>query len=217
MATIKVSALTALPVANATFTYGITNGSTEGKVPIGGAAGLAGLLSPTFTGNPKAPTQSPGDSTQALATTAFVATSFAPLASPALTGTPTAPTAAVDTNTTQLATTAFVLAEIQAYAASPTIEPITEGGNTVLGPAGFLTDLYVFTMSGTLTAYTLSINDGNFDGEILEASFNHAILSLTMGGTNLSTAGLAQPTAITLNQNVRWSWDVASSKWVRFQ
>lgn len=49
-----------------------------------------------------------GDNSSNLATTAFVATSYAPLVSPALAGVPTAPTAPVDTATTQLATTAFV-------------------------------------------------------------------------------------------------------------
>jgi hypothetical protein len=46
-----------------------------------------------------------------LATTAFVATSFAPLASPALIGTPTAPTPATANSSTALATTAFVKAQ----------------------------------------------------------------------------------------------------------
>lgn len=65
------------------------------------------LASPAFTGTPTAPTATAGTNTTQLATTQFVATSFAPLASPAFTGTPTAPTAAIGTNTTQLATTAF--------------------------------------------------------------------------------------------------------------
>lgn len=100
------------------------------------AAGGALTASPALTGNPTAPTPSPGDSDTSIATTGFVAqalasvggvTSFngragvvtlnsadisaasgALLASPTFTGTPAAPTAAVATNTTQLATTAFV-------------------------------------------------------------------------------------------------------------
>jgi hypothetical protein len=65
-------------------------------------------ISPALTGTPTATTASPGTNTTQIATTAFVATSFAPLASPALTGTPTAPTASAGTSTTQIATTAFV-------------------------------------------------------------------------------------------------------------
>lgn len=61
-----------------------------------------------LTGTPTAPTASAATNSTQIATTAFVATSFAPLASPALTGTPTAPTAGATTDTTQVATTAFV-------------------------------------------------------------------------------------------------------------
>ena len=93
----------------------------------------APLASPALTGNPTAPTQSAGNNSTRIATTAFVTTAVAgkadtshthttaqvtgletalaakaPLASPALTGTPTAPTAASTVNNTQIATTAFV-------------------------------------------------------------------------------------------------------------
>lgn len=93
--------------------------------------------SPAFTGSPTAPTQSPGDNSTKLATTAYAdalvsdtaynATSWngvtgisasknairdqmilmATLASPALTGTPTAPTASALDNSTKIATTAY--------------------------------------------------------------------------------------------------------------
>jgi hypothetical protein len=81
----------------------------------------APLASPTFTGTPSLPTgttgvtQSAGDSTTKVATTAFVTTADnlkANLASPAFTGTPTAPTASSGTNTTQIATTAFVTSAV---------------------------------------------------------------------------------------------------------
>lgn len=67
-----------------------------------------------LTGSPTAPTAVAGTNNTEIATTAFVATSFAPLASPALTGTPTAPTATLGTDTTQIATTAFVQAALEA-------------------------------------------------------------------------------------------------------
>lgn len=72
MATVKVSALTALPVANATYTYGITDAGTEGKVPVGGTNGLAGLASPALTGTPTAPTPTQDDNSTKIATTAYV-------------------------------------------------------------------------------------------------------------------------------------------------
>lgn len=81
-------------------------------------AAKAALDSPAFLNNPTAPTQAAGNNSTRLATTAFVATSFAPLLSPALTGTPTVPTANLGTNTTQAASTAFVAAAITALVAS---------------------------------------------------------------------------------------------------
>ena len=80
--------------------------------------GLATLSSPVFSGTPSLPTgttavtQSAGDSSTKLATTAFVTTADnlkANIASPSLTGTPLAPTASINTNSTQIATTGFVI------------------------------------------------------------------------------------------------------------
>lgn len=92
---------------------------------------VAGTL--TITGNPTGPTQSAGNSSTRLATTAFVQ---GEKASPAFTGTPTAPTASAGTNTTQIATTAFV------EAATP------NASQTVFGMAKIWTsggDLYIAT------------------------------------------------------------------------
>jgi hypothetical protein len=89
----------------------------------------------SFTTTPIAPTVGAGDNSTKIATTAFVATSFAPLASPALTGVPTAPTPTAGDNSTKIATTAFVAAGF-APLASP-------------------------TFSGTLIAAALTVNDGH--------------------------------------------------------
>lgn len=105
------------------------------------AAGGAPIGSPVFTGSPAAPTPTAGNSSTALATTAFVQTAIATasvasfngrvgavtlnsadvsaaggalLAGPAFTGAPTAPTAAPGTNSGQLATTAFVVSAVNA-------------------------------------------------------------------------------------------------------
>ena len=87
-------------------------------------SGLAPTVSPSFSGAPTAPTQSPGDNSTRLATTAFVATAvgnavsgLAPAASPALTGTPTAPTPSSGDNSTKVATTAFVANAVTTLAA----------------------------------------------------------------------------------------------------
>ncbi len=83
------------------------------------SASGAPLASPTFTGDPKAPTPSAGDNDTSIATTAFVTASFAPLASPTFTGDPKAPTPSPGDNDTSIATTAFVAASF-APLASPT-------------------------------------------------------------------------------------------------
>jgi hypothetical protein len=97
------------PLASPTFTGTVT-------IPAGASiSGFAPLASPTFTGTVTLPvgavgaTQIAGNSTTALATTAFVTTADnlkANLASPTFTGTPAAPTASAGTNTTQIATMA---------------------------------------------------------------------------------------------------------------
>jgi len=81
----------------------------------------ADLASPALTGNPTAPTQSQGDNSTNLATTAYVDGGLglkADLVSPAFSGVPTAPTAGGGTNTTQLATTAFVTGAVGAAVVS---------------------------------------------------------------------------------------------------
>jgi len=117
---------------------GGAGGSATTVVPVGGYGAFAQLASPTFTGDPKAPTPSPGDNDTSIATTAFVTAAVAastsgvsswntrtgavtltladvtgvggaPIASPTFTGTPAGPTAANGTNTTQLATTQYVM------------------------------------------------------------------------------------------------------------
>jgi hypothetical protein len=107
-------------------------GAVSGNTNLQAALDLkANLASPTFTGTPTLPTgsigvtQTAGNSTTALATTAFVTTADnlkANLASPTFTGTPTLPTGTIATtqspgnNTTALATTAFVTAAVPSFA-----------------------------------------------------------------------------------------------------
>jgi hypothetical protein len=80
-------------------------------------------------------TQAPGTSNTSIATTAFVATSFAPIASPTFTGVPAAPTPAPGDSTTKVATTAFVFANAAAlnspaFTGTPTAPTAAPGTNT---------------------------------------------------------------------------------------
>ena len=90
-----------------------------------------------LAGNPTTTTQSSGNSSTRIATTAFVAdatsglatdsnlNSKAPIASPTFTGVPAAPTASSGTNTTQIATTAFVTTAV----AGATIDGISSSAD----------------------------------------------------------------------------------------
>ena len=76
---------------------------------------IASLVSPVFTGTPKAPTAAKGTNTDQIATMAALLAAladYAKLASPAFTGNPTAPTQSAGNNSTRLATTAFVQAAL---------------------------------------------------------------------------------------------------------
>jgi hypothetical protein len=112
-------------IATGATTTGLTKAVNIGTAGVAGSTttitigSAAGTSTTTLQGTTNGITQSAGDSSLKLATTAFVTTADnlkANLASPALTGTPTAPTATAGTNTTQIATTAFVTAAVPAAA-----------------------------------------------------------------------------------------------------
>jgi hypothetical protein len=114
--------------------------SLTGGTLTGALAGTsATFLTGTFTGTLTGPTVAVGTNSNAVATTNFVATSFAPKADPAFTGTPTAPTAAPGTSTAQIATTAFVTGYVvagfapidsPAFSGTPTAPTAAPGTNT---------------------------------------------------------------------------------------
>lgn len=123
------------------------------------SVGLAKLNSPTFTGNPLAPTAAGGTNNTQIATTAFVASAvsggtsgYAPIASPTFTGVPAAPTASVSTNTTQLATTAYTVAQIANDAPTKTGTGASGTWNiSVLGNAATATNATNATNATTST------------------------------------------------------------------
>ncbi|MBF9237436.1 hypothetical protein I2I05_08500 [Hymenobacter sp. BT683] len=138
--------------------------------------------SPIFTGTPTAPTQTAGNSSTRIATTAFVTTAInlkANVASPALTGTPTAPTATAGTNTTQLATTAFVTAAVTAGGGGGSVQNSLTPASTTAAPSvdavnGAITTIN--TTTGVLTSLTTT-NKTN-----LVAAINEVKAAVGSGG-----------------------------------
>jgi hypothetical protein len=98
----------------------------------------ADLASPTFTGDPKAPTPSAADNDTSIATTAYVTGAVttatggvnaslalkADIASPTFTGDPKAPTPSAADNDTSIATTAFVKTAIAGFS-TPTAATVS--------------------------------------------------------------------------------------------
>jgi len=136
------------PLASPTFTGTVT-------IPSGASiSGFAPLASPTFTGTPTLPTgtigttQTAGDSTTALATTAFVTTANnlkANIASPTFTGDARAVTPLLTDNDTSIATTAYVKGQgylTSATAASTYLTSATAASTYYLqtNPSGFISD-----------------------------------------------------------------------------
>lgn len=148
----------------------------------------AALASPTFTGTPSLPTgsigvtQTAGNSTTALATTAFVTTADnlkANIASQTFTGTPTLPTGTIGVtqtagnSTTALATTAFVTTanNLKANLASPTftgtvaLPSITLGGTAITTTATQLNYINSLTSNAQTQINALApLNSPTFTG-----------------------------------------------------
>lgn len=155
-------------------------------------AAKAPLASPTFTGNPTAPTPSAGDNDTSIATTAFVTSAnslLAPLASPALTGNPTAPTASVGDNDTSIATTAFVTAAVAARTSKRTAV-FKISGTLVVGTGA--TRLYNDTGSTwTLTSSRASVETAPSGGSVT--------VDINKNGTTVFTTQSNRPTITTTN------------------
>jgi uncharacterized delta-60 repeat protein len=135
---------------------------TADSPTVPGLTTKAPIASPSFTGNPTAPTQTVGNNSTRLATTAFVNTAIstkANLESPTFTGTPLAPTPTAGLDNTQIATTAFVNTAI-----INNISPNLSGTPTATTPPEkdnsnrIATTEYVDRVTADTTTYTLSRN-----------------------------------------------------------
>lgn len=131
---------------------------------------FAPLVSPVFTGDPRAPTPATSDNDTSIATTAFVkAQGYASLDSPTLTGDPKAPTPSTGDNDTSIATTAFVKAQSYAPTASPTFTgdpkaptPSAGDNDTSIATTAFVFNTrgkYVGINAQTGTTYAPTLSD----------------------------------------------------------
>jgi hypothetical protein len=119
---------------------------------------FAALASPTFTGDPKAPTPATADNDTSIATTAFVkAQGYATLASPTFTGDPKAPTPTAGDNDTSIATTAFV----QAQLATSLGAYVLKAGDTMTGALVIGYPSPVLQLNKTAAAQTPQIVGAN--------------------------------------------------------
>jgi len=202
--------------------WGAITGTLSDQTDLNTALGLkAPLASPTFTGTPSLPTgttavtQTAGNSTTALATTAFVTTADnlkANIASPTFTGNPTAPTPATADNDTSIATTAFVKAQGYATLSSPTFTgdpkaptPATSDNDTSIATTayvkaqGYLTSAtaastYVIpngTTSIQVTGGTVRSIDGSDNFSSLDGSaLNFGNLGSGVSGLSVTGSGI---------------------------
>jgi hypothetical protein len=184
------------------------------------------LASPTFTGDPKAPTATAGDNDTSIATTAFVATSFAPLASPAFTGNPTVPTASANDNDTSAASTAYVQAELSAYASDTVTvsnKRITARVTSISSSATptVNTDnadcVTITALAAAITSMTtnLSGTPNNFDQLEYRIKDDGTARAITWGASFVA-GPTALPTTTVVNKalHVYFEWDSVQSKWV---
>jgi len=156
---VKISELPAASAVNDTDQLEVNQDGTSRRLTISQITALtpapdlsayALIASPTFTGDPKAPTPATDDNDTSIATTAFTRaaiasfapapdlSAYAPLASPVFTGNPTAPTPTAGDNDTSIATTAFVAAALAAGASAS-----GDFCATLVGPASLLTSAAV--------------------------------------------------------------------------
>lgn len=242
------------------------SGGGGGGAPSGTAGGdLAGTYpNPTvkgsvaLSGNPTAPTQTAGNNSTRIATTAFCTAAdiaamadavtaamagaaaaagaiYAPLVSPVLTGAPTAPTQTLGNNTTRLATTAFVKAAVDAGGGGgggisvsggnmirpTTIEQVRAGMQFAcdnqcavffdgsVDPINFNSTLHIITHGWNWSIFGGGLNlnwtgtDGSTPAVLFENddnfSYNFCIADLNLFGNGFASSGCGRGFSFTAN------------------
>ena len=199
------------------------------------------FASPTFTGTPVAPTQSAGNNTTRLATTAFVTTAVGNitasdvglgnvtneskatmLTNAALTGSPTAPTQSSGDNSTKIATTAFVQSAVTGEDTIAEMNDVTISGtpaqdsllaygsgskwhNKTFAQLGIAT-LASPALTGTPTAPTPSTSDNST--KIATTAFVQAVVDTEDTLAEMGDIGLSS-----LGNGELLQYNSTSSKW----
>lgn len=231
MADIKVSAMSPLPAVNATYTYGITGSSTEGKVAVNTTDGLV-----AYTGSDIFPF---GDQTANLGTGSkrfiglYGALTFAVNFSSGSNSNIVKWTDGVGPAFKDRGTVKTLTLDIQSLSSDRTATwpdaagtvtinndsqaPFTPTtGQTIAPTATGAAVMCFINPSGTLAALTLTLPTGLFPGQLLYAVFTQIITTLTVTSTNIGTDGRASPSAATAVSTFAWSWNAAQAKWNRF-
>ena len=171
-----------------------------------------------LAGNPTTTTQSSGNNSTRIATTAFVAdatsglatdsnlNSKAPIASPTFTGVPAAPTASSGTNTTQLATTAFVTtavagATIDGISSSADATAITIDSSERVGIGDTSPDRALHVNSGSATTVAKLESTGSQVFLQLTDDTNSGYIGADAGALIFQTPGSSFSTKMTIDSS----------------
>jgi len=130
----------------------------------------------------------------------------------------TATTQPPGTSDTTIATTDFVISN---ESNTLTVFSSISSGDTIAPVAnGYTRNIIAFDLGGTLSALTVTMPNGEFDGQDYQLSFNGIVTTLTLNGTFVDPgSGLAKPTAATATSDFGFTWDVvtATPAWRRYR
>jgi len=238
MANIKVSALTAQSASATTFTYGITNSSTDGKVAVGAADGIPIFNSTSFllpTANivggigTAALTFPVGYFQQAtsIASTSLLGIQFTDGAGTGVgalgyySGVGMYIRGAAVTQRITMDLSAVTINRIMSWpdiggSVSVTSDPqfFTSGG--AVTPAAFGASINLFVNPvGTVAAMTVTLPNGTMKNQKAYITFTQIITALTVSAT-LGTSGLPAPTTAAANTTYAYVWSNALAVWNRF-
>ena len=203
-AQVKVSSLPVLNASNATYVYGITNASTQGKVPVGGTDGLAKVSGATVVNNCAKFSTTTGtvvDSGGVCGGAGAVTSVFTRTG--AVVATTGDYTAAQVTNA--LSSNAADTISVAGAASTP---GLSVTGNLFTGGTATTTTPQLYVLSGGALAPTGWSTSGTLLGLTAPASFNGTFMDMFISGAGtplirLAASGSGTVGNISLNNNVQ--------------